>query len=208
MPTNRASPTDRPPRRRMSYAARHEQLLDIAEGLFVERTYALTSMEDIARAAAVTRPIVYNHFETKEGAFIACIRRVYDTYNAGLSSFVDPESAPTDQLRAGAQFYFGSIEQNEGRWLLLFTSASVLTGDYRDELVALRFKHVQAIAGLLHTALPNTPNNAIDAAAHALSGIGERLGHWWLTRPDLDRAEIVDYFCSIAMGGVGQWIDD
>ncbi|MCF8608924.1 TetR/AcrR family transcriptional regulator [Gordonia sp. HY285] len=165
-------------------------------------------MEDIARAAAVTRPIVYNHFETKEGTFIACVRRIYDTYNEGLGSVVDPESAPIDQLRAGALFYFSSIERNQGRWLLLFTSASVLTGSYRDELVALRFKHVQAIAGLLRTAVPSVPNDVIDAAAHALSGIGERLGHWWLTRPDLDKEKIVDYFCSIAMGGVGQWIDD
>ncbi|MCF8572030.1 TetR/AcrR family transcriptional regulator [Gordonia sp. HY002] len=192
----------------MSYAARHDQLLDIAERLFVERTYALTSMEDIARAADVTRPIVYNHFDTKEGTFIACVRRVYDSYNEGLRSVVDPESAPTDQLRAGAQFYFGSIEQNEGRWLLLFTSASVLTGIYRDELVALRSEHVQTIAALLRIALPDTPDDFTDAAAHALSGIGERLGHWWLTRPDLDREMIVEHFCSIAMGGLGQWVDD
>lgn len=205
---SRSPSSDPPTRRRMSYEDRHQQLLDIAEQLFAEQTYPLTSMEDIARAANVTRPIVYNHFETKEGAFVACIKRIYETHHSGLAAMIDPLDPPVDQFRAAADYYMTTLGRNEGRWLLLVTSASVLTGRYRDELNELRFGHIQVLADLIGASLPAAPPDAVEASAHALSGIGERLGHWWLTRPDLDRADIVEHFVSIAVHGFGQWLED
>ncbi|MFM9376991.1 TetR/AcrR family transcriptional regulator [Gordonia sp. VNK21] len=195
------------PRRRMSYDERHRQLLDVAEKLFIERAYALVSMEDIARAADVTRPVVYNHFTTKEGAYIACIRRNYEVYNAALLQTIDPDAPAVDQLRAGAEFYFSSITHNTDRWLMLFTSASVLTGEHQKELTALRFEHIEVIADLLRRSAPAAPGERIEATAHAVSGVGERLGHWWLTRPDMSLDTIVDHFVSILMGDLTRWID-
>jgi AcrR family transcriptional regulator len=44
---------------------REEQLLEVAEGVFAMQGYTGTSIEDIARAAGVTRPVVYDHFGSK-----------------------------------------------------------------------------------------------------------------------------------------------
>ena len=41
-------------------------MLRAADGLFAERGYAGTRLDDVAAAAGVTKPIVYRHFESKK----------------------------------------------------------------------------------------------------------------------------------------------
>lgn len=196
-----------PIRRRMPSNQRYTQLLDVAERLFADQGFAAVSMEDIARAADVSRPIVYNHFESREGAYIACVRRVHGRYNEALVAAIDQSASAVDQLRAGADFFFSTLEVDKDRWVLLFASASVLTGEYANELTALRFVHIESIITLLKAAAPRAPQELLEASGHAISGVGERLGHWWISRPDLTRAEVVDYYVAILMDGLERWID-
>lgn len=56
--------------------ATREQLLDAAERLFSENGVSATSLNDIARAAALTRGAVYWHFENKSDLLMALWDRV------------------------------------------------------------------------------------------------------------------------------------
>ncbi|MEZ6243928.1 MAG: TetR/AcrR family transcriptional regulator [Phycisphaerales bacterium] len=60
---------------RLPAAERKEQLLDRAAELFAERGYARTTTSELAKAAGVTEPIIYRHFASKRGLFIALIER-------------------------------------------------------------------------------------------------------------------------------------
>lgn len=51
---------------RMPREQRRAQLLELATELFIERGFQGTSMDDIAGAAGVTKPVVYQHFSSKE----------------------------------------------------------------------------------------------------------------------------------------------
>lgn len=64
--------------RRSKEDAEHtrEQLLDAAECLFVQKGVAATSLDDIARAANLTRGAVYWHFTNKQELFDAMHERV------------------------------------------------------------------------------------------------------------------------------------
>lgn len=44
-------------------------ILDAAEQLFFENGVANTSMDEVAKTAAVSKRTVYNHFETKDALF-------------------------------------------------------------------------------------------------------------------------------------------
>jgi len=59
------APTARTGTRRLTADARRRQLFDVALALFAEHGYAATTMDDIAEAAGVTKPLVYQHFESK-----------------------------------------------------------------------------------------------------------------------------------------------
>ena len=51
---------------------------------FGRRGYAAARIEDIARAAGVTKPIVYRHFESKKGLYLALLRK----HETDLPTFV------------------------------------------------------------------------------------------------------------------------
>ena len=56
-------------RRRMSGPERRRQLLDVGRATFAERGLDGTSMEEIASRAGVSKPVVYEHFGTKDGLY-------------------------------------------------------------------------------------------------------------------------------------------
>ena len=60
---------------RLPAAQRREQLLDTAAKLFAIHGYAGATTSQIAKAAGVTEPIIYRHFESKRDLFIALIER-------------------------------------------------------------------------------------------------------------------------------------
>lgn len=60
---------------RLPAAQRREQLLDTAAKLFAIHGYAGATTAQIARAAGVTEPIIYRHFQSKRDLFIALIER-------------------------------------------------------------------------------------------------------------------------------------
>jgi AcrR family transcriptional regulator len=186
----------------MPAADRHEQLLDLAEALFVRQGYAATTMEDLARAAGVTRPVVYNHLRSREAAYLACVERARTSYEGRMLATVDPDASPIEQLRAGADAFFMMLEEDPGRWQLLFGGNAVLPGDATQALAALRFATIEQIRVLLTLASPGASPQRLEACAHVVSGAGERLGHWWLTRPDLDRQVLVDQFVDILWDGL------
>ncbi|MET0448183.1 MAG: TetR/AcrR family transcriptional regulator [Aeromicrobium sp.] len=200
--------TELPQRRRFPQAVRREQLLDVAEDLFVAHGYAAVTMEDIARAAGVTRPLPYNHFGSKEGVYIACVLRASDAYNATLVAAVDPASDPRDQLRQGADVFFDMLQNDRGRWMLIFASSSVLPKESAAELGEVRRSTIAAIELLLRQAAPQASAARMAAAAHAVSGVGEQLGLWWLANPSLSKAEVMGHYTELLWSGLAPYTQD
>ena len=44
----------------------------------------------------------------------------------------------------------------------------------------------------------------MDVYAQAVSGVGERLGHWWLRNPQISRQQLVDYYTDFVWAGMRQ----
>src|ERR671938_1780699 len=58
---------------RVPRAVRERQLVDLGEQLFAERGFAKASMDELARRAGVTKPVIYELFGSKDGLFRACL---------------------------------------------------------------------------------------------------------------------------------------
>src|SRR3981081_645942 len=69
---------------RVPRAVRSTQLLDLAEELLIENGYAGFSIDELCRAAGVSRPIVYEHFGSKDGIYLACVRRIRTEFEQAL----------------------------------------------------------------------------------------------------------------------------
>jgi len=186
---------------RLPKAHRVEQLLNVALELFIAHGYQGTSMEDIASAAGVTRPIVYNHFGSKDGIYLACLRRArtdLDRQLAHAGNF----SRLEDRLRAGVSGYFNFVEQNRLSWRLLFAGGVAVAGPAAEEAARLRFSTVDGIAQLFAGVTRNNDRTALLAYAHALSGAGEQLAKWWLTQPQLPKEVVVELMVRLMWQGL------
>ena len=58
---------------RTNITERREQLLRVARDLFAQRGYQATTMDDLATAAGFTKPILYQHFTSKESLYNDCL---------------------------------------------------------------------------------------------------------------------------------------
>jgi AcrR family transcriptional regulator len=76
--------TDASTPRRATYTA--DSLLDVAVAVFNERGYDGTSMEDLARAAGITKSSIYHHVKSKEELLERGVNRALDALNASLDS--------------------------------------------------------------------------------------------------------------------------
>src|SRR6476659_2569119 len=93
-------------RTRLSRDDRMEQTLAAAHGLFAERGYAAVTMEEIAAAVGVTKPLLYNYFGNKEQLYIACMERAGDALTETVAAAVTSTSSPGEALGAGVHAFF------------------------------------------------------------------------------------------------------
>jgi len=84
---------------RLPAAKRREQLLDSAAELFARQGYARATTAQLAKAAGVTEPIIYRHFQSKRGLFIALIERTGDETLAVWKRHLADAEDPAERLR-------------------------------------------------------------------------------------------------------------
>jgi AcrR family transcriptional regulator len=60
-------------RTRQPRAERERQVLAAARALFAERGYGAVTMDDVAAAVGVTKPLLYVYFGNKERLYLACM---------------------------------------------------------------------------------------------------------------------------------------
>ncbi|MET4697458.1 TetR/AcrR family transcriptional repressor of mexAB-oprM operon [Constrictibacter sp. MBR-5] len=102
-------------RRTKEDAARtREQLLDAAESLFLEKGVSRTSLEEIARAAGMTRGAIYWHFRNKSDLFQAMHQRA-DLPLEEMMAQAGTEDRPLDALRDLCISAMRSVRDDERR---------------------------------------------------------------------------------------------
>lgn len=88
------------PRRRLPAPERRADLLACASRAFSQGSYRGTTTAEIARAAGVTEPILYRHFESKRDLYIACLRESWNGVRELWEQSVAAEADPGGWLAA------------------------------------------------------------------------------------------------------------
>ena len=113
---------------RLSATARREQLIDVALAVFARSGYHTTSMNDVAEAAGVTKPVLYQHFASKRDLYLALLEEVGHRLLTRISKATAEASDGRTQTLAGFRSYFRWVAEDHDAFLLLFGS-----GARRDE---------------------------------------------------------------------------
>ena len=117
------TPMSTPPRyQRLSAAERRDQILDAANALFSERGYDEVSVDDISRAAGVTRGLVHHYFGGRKDVYIALLERLGGLREEGLrppvgrsarARVADTVSRWLDWTEANRTIYLGTMAPSE-----------------------------------------------------------------------------------------------
>src|SRR5579875_769548 len=121
-PTTRTQRAHRPYAPRMAAEKRREHLLDAALSVIVEQGYGRVSVEAVARAAGVTRPVIYDHFKDLGELLHALIQRE-ERYSLEQLERVlpdDPEQQPpADVLAASVGRFLDAVASRPATWTLI-----------------------------------------------------------------------------------------
>lgn len=166
-------------RQRLPLEQRAQQLVGVADALFSERGVASSSMAEIAERAGVTKPVLYDHFGSKDGLLAAVVLRAGEELAAVTRQAVAAAAGPEAALAFGLRAYFTFIEARRASWLSLLTEAGVPGSAAALALERVRDGQAELIAELLSADVPGCDLPRARLYAQVVVGACERLA----TRP-------------------------
>jgi len=172
----------------MPRAEREDEMLQAAGHAFAHSGFHDASMDAIAEAAGISKPMLYNYFGSKQGLYVAYVER---SGRALLKSMreADSRDAPaTQRLHAGILAFLTYAEEHTAGWTILHRETLTQGGPLAEELSELR----ERVSKMLTTLFDD------EAFAHAFAGAGESLANWWLAHPKQPKEQIAKILMDIA----------
>ena len=107
---------------RLPAPARREQILDVALQVFAQHGFHGSSMNDVAEAAGVTKPVLYQHFDSKRDLYHSLLDEVGNRLLTSISKGVAEATDGKSQTRLGFRAYFRWVAEDHDAFLLLFAA--------------------------------------------------------------------------------------
>src|SRR3954468_934089 len=177
-----------PTRRRLPRAEREERMLDAALEIFAARGFEAASMDDIAAASGITKPMLYSYFGSKEGLYLACIDRAALPMIDALRGAVAAEDDAARRLWAGARAYLGGVDEHREIWARFFLEATARGGEPAARVEKLSRALGDTLAELFTgtaRAAGVAPMAEVEAMSVCLAGATSGIARWWLDHPDV-----------------------
>jgi AcrR family transcriptional regulator len=180
----------RPYAPRLPPGQRREQLIDAALEVILERGYARISIEAIARAAGITRPVVYDHFPNLNRLLHAVIERE-ERISLEQLDHVVPE-APGDQppgelLAAGVGRFLAAVTSRPATWRIILLPLEGTPPIVRQHVQDGRARVLARIERLVGWAIERgeLPRDLdVELTARAIRDFCEQAGRMVLTDPE------------------------
>lgn len=203
-----ASGSDAAPKPTRGRPARHtrQRLLELVVGVFNERGYEATSMEDLARVSGLTKSTFYHHVSGKEELLRMAATRALDALSAALDESAEHAARPVDRLAL-------AIRRTAETLLAELPYVTVLlrvrgnTAVERDAVA--RRRAIDARLAALVTAAADAGEIRADIdprlVSRLLFGMVNSITEWYRPdRPDGARQDIVDAVAGLALHGLAR----
>ncbi len=190
---------------RLSADKRRDQLLQVALTAFGTNGYHGTSMNNIAEAAGITKPVVYQHFDSKHELFLTLLVDIGDRLRAEIVTALETSEAsgggPRGLVEAGFSAFFEFFGAEPHAFAVLFGDGVREDADFLHELEKVEESLVENIIAVLH--MPDVSEDNRRVLAHGVVGLSEGIGRYWLDRGfDLDPSELARQTAEMAYFGL------
>ncbi|MGH7737620.1 MAG: TetR/AcrR family transcriptional regulator [Candidatus Tyrphobacter sp.] len=155
-------------------------MTDVAFALFAKRGFDATPMDEIAKAAGITKPSIYHHVESKE----ALLRHGLERALEALFAVLDEPAAARGPARDRLEFIVPRVAEVTMRMLPEVSVLFRVRGNSRTERAALDRRRAfdAAVAQLVRQAQADgTVRSDIDAAllTRLVFGLSNSVAEWY-----------------------------
>lgn len=198
-PSDGAAPTDG---QRLPAARRREQLLAVGRQVFAERGFHGAAMTDVAERAGVTKPVLYQHFDSKRALYGCILADVGDRLRDLVLAAAMAADSPREQVNAGVQAAVEFVAANPYGFQVLLAARSSADSEWRSLAQGWRNSMAQSIAVLI--VVDGMSSAHQEALAYGVVGMVESMMSAWLEadNPALDAEQLSADLATLAWSGL------
>lgn len=180
---------------------RREQLLRVARAEMAKRGFHETSMNDIAEAAGVTKPVVYQHFASKTELYDAVLEDIAVRLQAAVFDSTTRATSGREMVELGFRAYLAFVRDDYEGFSLLFSRSGSEPGRASEIARAMERSVAQQIAALITVdGIDDTHRLNL---AHGVVGMAEGMVRYWRShRDEVDPDELADDIATLAWVGL------
>jgi AcrR family transcriptional regulator len=193
--------TTKPNRHRMTAAERREQLIVVARGLFAEKGFDGTAVEEIAARAEVSKPVVYEHFGGKQGLYAVVVDREVRILTASLETALTA-ARPRQLLEQAAAALLDYVDSSSDGFRILVRDSPV--GSSSGSFVTIMNDVASRVEHILVRELDarGYDPGAASMYAQMLVGMVGYTGQWWLDVRRPDKEAVAAHLVNLAWNGL------
>src|SRR5205085_8958562 len=119
-------------------AQREPQMLEIAGQVFASRGFHDASMDEIAAAAGISKPMLYAYFDSKEGLYYSYIQRSGARLIEAMDAVLDPELGHEELLWHSVLAFLGYVDDHRQGWAVLYRELGASGGRWAKTVAEIR----------------------------------------------------------------------
>jgi AcrR family transcriptional regulator len=186
---------------RLPAARRREQLLDVSLEVFARQGYHQASMNEIAEAAGVTKPVLYQHFASKQDLYLELLHDVAEKLTEAVLKGTAEATGPRDQVERGFRAFFEWMAEKPARFGILFSGDTLREPTFSRAAFGTERTTAEAIARLIDVDGMDPERRLI--LGYSLVGMSEVLCRQWLNGGfEIDPADLAAQLANMAWVGL------
>jgi len=187
--------------RRLPASERRAQLVDVGRAAFAEHGYEGTSVEEIAKRAKVSKPIIYEHFGGKEGLYAVVVDREMEYVERRIIEAISSGS-PRERVERASLAFLSYVRDHPDGFAVL-SQDSPLTSS-RSTMSSLLNDMAERVGDVFVSALKEAgyDTKAAPIYANALIGMVTFVGKWWTEQRKPPVEEVAKHMSALAWMGL------
>jgi AcrR family transcriptional regulator len=180
---------------------RRRALLEAADRV-IQREGPEASMAAIAAEAGISKPILYRHFGDKSGLYQALAERHTRKLIEGIRSEFSSSDSVLARTRSTIDTYLATISANPQLYRFLMHRASAEDAATHSAMSTMIRAVGQELAEVMIAEGRLTDRDRAYIWGHAVVGMVQTAGDWWLDHPEVPRETVVESLADLILAGL------
>jgi AcrR family transcriptional regulator len=180
---------------------RRQQLFEVARERFAQQGFHATSMDEIAEAAGVTKPVLYQHFPSKRALYVELLEETGRQLLSTLADATARAGSLRERVELGFRAYFRFAVGNRSAFLFLLGTSLRSDPEFARIVEEILDAAAETIATLIEIPAPDAQRQML---ANAIVGMAESVGLRVLRDPGavVDGDQLAKWISELAWFGL------